>query len=308
MDYLSTSEPIADVSGFATRGLSHSDAISFGQPMINPAEYNAFLSLMLSTIDVEELSQNYYQYLAGKLPLKGLTFAAEDRQFVSGSHASREHIVSLQTTAASAHKPPLAHTIHYHFQRLITLREQHLLHELHTHFCVPLLHALSYRKLQLQATRDALTGLGNRAEFEQQLLRFFSQAQRHDIPFGLLVIDLDNFKQLNDQQGHLEGDKALIRVANQLQLILRDEDIAFRFGGDEFCCLLNSVSIEQLESVAQRIRAGIAAESVLLSQGITASIGGTLAIPDESGASLFERADTAVYQVKADAKNNVVIL
>lgn len=131
--------------------------------------------------------------------------------------------------------------------------------------------------------------------------------ERHNIAFGLLIIDLDNFKQVNDSHGHQQGDKALVAVAQLLKESLRDDDLAFRFGGDEFCCVLNAVDQQQMLIVAERIRRAFTQTTVLAKHGVTASIGGTLAFPREPQSMLFERADKAVYQVKAQSKNAVLI-
>ena len=137
------------------------------------------------------------------------------------------------------------------------------MHEFHTHFCIPLAHALAYRQLETQATRVALTGLGNRAAFDEQVARQLGQLKRHDAGFGLLVVDLDNFKRVNDTLGHHEGDAVLTALVKALSVSLRDEDVAFRFGGDEFCCLLNTVDTQQLVAVAQRIGTTINSDAFL---------------------------------------------
>ncbi|WP_100642188.1 GGDEF domain-containing protein [Alteromonas facilis] len=279
----------------------------FSQPITHAIEYTAFLNLMLATIDLDELCENYFQYLAGKLPLRRLSFSIDNEGYAWGD--SREDAISIALPCASRRGlvANLAKYIEYQFSRLLTLQEQQTLHDLHTHFCIPLGHAIAYRRLLNQATTDILTGLGNRAGFEQHSQRAFGQLNRHDVGFGLLVIDLDNFKQVNDSHGHLQGDKVLQDVAAQLKHSLRDDDIAFRFGGDEFCCLVNAVNKRQLKDVAKRILLAIADSSLLKQHRITASIGGAMAHPQENIDSLFSRADRAVYQVKAQNKNGIIV-
>lgn len=246
MDYLSSVNTTPTPADYRNDDIGLLPTSGYTQPIIHPAEYTAFLNLMLSTIDTDKLSENYYQYLAAKLPLLGLTFAVGTDTFCFGNPKPQKFLSQLRTSIEPRTNENTAHAITYSFTRAITRTEQNLLHELHTHFCVPLAHTLSYRQLLALATRDRLTGLGNRAAFDEQIMRMLSQYHRHNSSFGLLVIDLDNFKRVNDSFGHHEGDAVLMAVAEQLNITLRDEDIAFRFGGDEFCCLLNDVDSSQL--------------------------------------------------------------
>lgn len=154
------------------------------------------------------------------------------------------------------------------------------------------------------ATKDALTGLGNRAGFEQSMTRQLGWAQRHDEPFALLVIDLDNFKYVNDNFGHGEGDKVLAHVASHLSRMLRDEDEAFRYGGDEFCCLLDCQTQLQLACAAQRIQSSINSSSYLAGLEVSTSLGGAIYRDGDTVSSIFDRADNALYRVKNSGKNS----
>ena len=307
MDYLSSVDIASNPATYQDEATKLSAFPKYSQPFIHPAEHTAFLSLMLSTIDTNKLSENYFQYLAGKLPLKGLSFASSNEVFEFGKIKQNSIKIQLPTSSNVSANEHLANTISYHFIRHISMNEQQYLHELHTHFCVPLSHTLAYRQLQAQATRDRLTGLGNRAAFDEQMLRMLSQLQRHNTPFALLVIDLDNFKQVNDKNGHQEGDSVLMVVAQQLRNSLRDEDVAFRFGGDEFCCLLNGIDPQQLGVVAERIRSAIAGHTFLRRHKVSASIGATMAITSDDSISIFKRADAGLYNVKAKNKDGVSI-
>ena len=159
-------------------------------------------------------------------------------------------------------------------------------------------------RVQQMATKDVLTGLGNRAGFEQSMTRQLGWAHRHDDPFALLVIDLDNFKYVNDNFGHSEGDKVLVHVASHLANVLRDEDEAFRYGGDEFCCLLDCQTQQQLACAAQRIQMSINSSNYLSRLGISTSLGGAIYRDGDTISSLFDRADNALYRVKNSGKNS----
>lgn len=279
----------------------------FSEPLTHAIEYTAFLNLMLASIDLDELCDNYFQYLAGRLPLTRLSFAIEQEDMCFGESDRARTTLSLPCIAANNRSGYSPNTIQYGFTRRLTVQQQTLLHELHTQFCIPLGHAVAYRHLLNQTTTDPLTGIGNRAGYEQHIQRLMSQFERHQSQFALLVIDLDNFKHVNDNFGHQHGDKALQEVATILNASLRDEDLAFRFGGDEFCCLLNAIEAKQVSHVAERIRKGIERSGLLHQHNVTASIGGAIVNSGDSITSLFSRADSAVYRVKAKRKNAVIL-
>jgi diguanylate cyclase (GGDEF)-like protein len=155
------------------------------------------------------------------------------------------------------------------------------------------------RKITLQ---DALTGLPNRASFEQHLDRGLSQAKRHNWKLAILFIDIDEFKSINDSYGHGMGDKVLLMMANRLKSFIRDEDTVSRWGGDEFVCLLMEVKQEAdvtrlAEKMVNRIAAAYEFDGNVVS--ISASIGIAIYPADgETADILFKNADTAMYKAK----------
>ncbi|TFH86769.1 sensor domain-containing diguanylate cyclase [Billgrantia azerbaijanica] len=157
-------------------------------------------------------------------------------------------------------------------------------------------------ELERMARRDPLTGLMNRRGMQAQLEEAVERARREETPFGLLWLDLDHFKQVNDTQGHAAGDHALEAVAEVLRAGLRPYDKASRWGGDEFLVLLSPCDADALDRIAERLRGAVAA-SVGEEAPITISIGACLAGPGESLASLLQRADEALYQAKAQGRN-----
>jgi diguanylate cyclase (GGDEF)-like protein len=174
---------------------------------------------------------------------------------------------------------------------------------MHLYFSNPLKNALEHHKMKQFAMKDFLTSLGNRASYDEAIGRLISHAERHQSPFGLLVLDLDNFKQVNDQFGHHEGDKVLVAFTQTLTHCLRDSDFAFRFGGDEFCCLLPDTTSPAIQLIAERINEAVNADSLLNKHHVTCSIGSTLYKEHDSPALVFSRADTALYQAKQNGRN-----
>ncbi|MFA7632101.1 MAG: GGDEF domain-containing protein [Thiohalomonadaceae bacterium] len=173
----------------------------------------------------------------------------------------------------------------------------------------PLRNALHYHEARLSAHRDHLTGVPNRAALDEQLQREVTHAQRHQQALSLLVIDIDRFKKINDRHGHLAGDMVLRSVAQLIKKGLREDDLLFRYGGEEFVALLQATSTDGAAIVAERIRSLI--NAAICTYGdktikVTVSIGmATLA--RESSDKLFERADQALYTAKQQGRNQVQV-
>lgn len=148
-----------------------------------------------------------------------------------------------------------------------------------------------------QALTDPLTGLLNRRALEMALEREAARVERGEKPFCLVLMDLDDFKQLNDTQGHQEGDRVLKEVAQYLIAHVRQGDLVGRWGGEEFAVILPRTEGKEAVQVADRLREG------LKTLGITASFG--VAVYGGDPRDLFQRADRALYQAKGSGKNQV---
>jgi len=155
------------------------------------------------------------------------------------------------------------------------------------------------------AYHDALTGLANRASFDERLETAISAAKRHDDLLGIVFVDLDDFKSVNDDYGHDAGDAVLVALAHRLEGAVRNEDTVARLGGDEFVIILPRLErASDLERVASKLRAAIAKQlnigSVKVS--LTAATGVSLFNPSSDDArSLLVRADIAMYESKRRA-------
>lgn len=166
--------------------------------------------------------------------------------------------------------------------------------------------------LRVQSIRDPLTGLYNRRYMEESLERELRRAARNYRPLGAIMLDLDHFKRYNDTFGHDAGDSVLREFGNFLQTRVREEDIACRFGGEEFVLILPDTSLEVTQQRADQLREGVKHLHVQ-HRGqalgpVTASLG--VAVFPEHGASsddLFRAADEALFQAKAQGRDRVVI-
>ncbi len=155
------------------------------------------------------------------------------------------------------------------------------------------------------ALRDQLTGLYNRHYLLEAAAQKIAESRRHTFPVSLLMMDIDHFKQVNDQQGHLVGDSVLKHVAAELADQCRREDIAARFGGEEFVMLLCQCDLNASKQKAEQLRLAL---EQLKPEGllVTASIGVTqLQNSDSNIDQLIDRADKALYKAKEQGRNRV---
>jgi diguanylate cyclase (GGDEF)-like protein len=154
---------------------------------------------------------------------------------------------------------------------------------------------------------DPLTGTANRRYAEITLHARYEEFQRYGWPFGVIFIDIDGFKCINDECGHAAGDEVLRMVAKTLMNSARSFDVVARWGGDEFIAVIANVENEQLIATANRFRTLVEQSSRALGpvQQVTISVGATLARSDDTEAMVLERADRFMYESKAAGKNRV---
>ncbi|HSD38168.1 MAG TPA: diguanylate cyclase [Rhodocyclaceae bacterium] len=165
---------------------------------------------------------------------------------------------------------------------------------------------IAERKLARMAHEDELTGLPNRRRFLAEAERLISAAIRHFSPLSLIIFDLDHFKHINDQYGHVIGDQVLREVASRVRLQLRNEDLPCRWGGEEFVILLPMTDIPMAIPLVERLREAFAAAPIEV-QGISLAVtisGGVAQKRDnESLNECLARADNALYTAKREGRN-----
>lgn len=158
------------------------------------------------------------------------------------------------------------------------------------------------------AATDELTGLANRRSFNERLNACLSAARRHTYPLSLIMIDIDHFKLVNDTLGHSQGDAILRSFAELLNLMIRTEDIAARWGGEEFAIILPHTSRDAAAALAERIRAGF--EQHYFGDTpieLSASFGVVILQEEDDADALIRRADDAMYIAKHQGRNQVVV-
>ncbi len=164
------------------------------------------------------------------------------------------------------------------------------------------------RVLEQKVFFDPLTGLGNRRYFEVQFYSALIQMKHEAIRHGLLFLDIDHFKDLNDLHGHNIGDRVLGMVAKTLRSNVRDSDVIVRWGGEEFVILLYDILPSETKAVAEKLRALVERSHFPVDHlplRVTVSVGATLLREDDTLESAIQRADQLMYQSKSDGRNRV---
>ena len=170
----------------------------------------------------------------------------------------------------------------------------------------PLRNACKFIAIEQAALTDSLTGIGNKRALQEELIRASSLSDRLNAPCTLILCDLDHFKRINDNHGHVVGDHILAKAAEKIERAIRNSDSAYRFGGEEFAVLLPHTDIQEAKTVAERIR--VALESIRVDGGeipitVTGSCGIAAHIANEQPEQWLVRADEALYQAKAGGRN-----
>jgi diguanylate cyclase (GGDEF)-like protein/PAS domain S-box-containing protein len=165
-------------------------------------------------------------------------------------------------------------------------------------------------ELEHLALLDPLTGLPNRRWLSQRFEARMDEYRRYGLPFGILMIDLDHFKAVNDNHGHDVGDLVLKAVAKSLSAGARALDTVGRWGGEEFMMVAAQVEEGRLLRIAERLRVLVSTSELRepARVGVTCSIGATVAQPGDTIDGLLRRADQALYRAKNEGRNRVVVL
>ncbi|WP_448550272.1 ABC transporter substrate binding protein [Thalassotalea fusca] len=162
-------------------------------------------------------------------------------------------------------------------------------------------------KLESLAFNDSLTSLGNRRAANDYLKRFLARSVIDNQPLAIALVDIDHFKRINDNFGHLIGDQVLENVAKCMASSIRPSDYVFRWGGEEFLILLPATNFFGAEQVCQRVRTNVASLSIEQVSTVTVSIGVTVAKSSDTTDSLLQIVDDALYKAKASGRNTIVI-
>ncbi|MFJ7110971.1 GGDEF domain-containing protein [Pseudomonas sp. NPDC098740] len=274
---------------------------------VNVAQLRQKLSLQLQTsLEPQRILGLFFREIQRLVPLDTLIYQhkASDLRLEFGQRG--HHSISYSLSHEGEHLGDLVFRRNQRFSE----QEQCNLESLLSALMYPMRNALLYRAATQSALRDPLTDTGNRIAMDQTLQREIEMARRHLQPLSLLMLDIDHFKHINDNHGHSAGDDVLKAVAASIKSQLRNVDMVFRFGGEEFLILLSNTSREAAAMVGERLRFAVQAEEYSADGhaiDLTVSLGCSTLLPGESAESLLRRADSALYVAKREGRNRLAM-
>ena len=257
-----------------------------------------------TTLDVESLIGIFSQHLATLVSHRGLQYineqAGNDVSTCNPGQDRSDHPLMLE-------ERPLGH-LGVLSTSPLSASQKNTVEALIPGLLHPLRNALMYREALNASARDPLTGVNNRSSFREVLDREVELSRRHGAPLSLIMLDVDRFKSINDTHGHLAGDAALKSIASCTLSCIRDSDILFRYGGEEFCIALANTSLAGAHKLAERVRRALEILVVRASGTrlhVTASFGVATLAKEDDAAHLVEKADHSLYRAKALGRNRI---
>lgn len=252
------------------------------------------LQKLQGLLDMEILFESFTQELEKQVDVTRLIWSYEGISHIirRGEQGPFRQTFSLKFGSSSLG------FLQYNTPYKFDTEEINLTHIFHRLLAGPLYNAIEYNRVRNLALLDGLTGLNNRARFDQDLLLSISLTKRKNNGLILMIFDMDNFKQVNDRFGHLCGDKILCQFSYQLSDAIRLSDQCYRLGGDEFAVILSPATNTSAQQVNQRLKSLISNDPLLRSHNITSAAGCALYRQGDTVNSMFERADRAMYRNK----------
>ncbi|MEY8264516.1 MAG: GGDEF domain-containing protein [Bermanella sp.] len=263
-------------------------------------------TFLQTTLDYQKILTLFKREIAAAVLVDGIQFDNQENGVNFSIGHLGTHSCSYQLNAQSCNLGDIS------FYRSTRFREHELanIEALMGTLVYPLRNAMRYKSALDQAFKDPLTGAGNRIALDDGLKREMELARRHSYDLSLLMLDLDHFKAINDGFGHLVGDEVLKSVVEKIKECIRQTDICFRYGGEEFVVLLNNANIADARLISERIRMSIEAYCLQTDNGpLQATISCGLAIlhADDDAHALMDKADKALYKAKRTGRNKVCV-
>ncbi|MBD9414748.1 GGDEF domain-containing protein [Pseudomonas sp. PDM16] len=300
--------PPSNTVDFDAAKLQRLGYASRGQRLLKPvslAQLRQQLSLQLQTsLEVDRILELFFREVQRLVPLNALSYqlSACDLRLELGERANHSAAYRL------SHQGEYLGELTFRRNQRFSDEELGQLESLLASLLFPLRNALLYRAALQSALRDPLTDTGNRIAMNQAMQREVDLARRNMQPLSVLMVDIDHFKNINDRFGHATGDEVLKAVAGALKNSLRNIDMVFRYGGEEFLVLLANTSREAAQMVGERLRLAVMGLQYL-EEGraleLSVSLGCATMLPGESPDSLQRRADSALYVSKREGRNRL---
>ncbi|MDH5648993.1 MAG: GGDEF domain-containing protein [Gammaproteobacteria bacterium] len=263
------------------------------------------VAVLQTTLDLDQLIKLFSREVSAEVPHSSIQYQNESQEIniISGRAAKQIHTFELIVEDKAIGQ------ITFSRGKPFSDREAAQLEYMLCSLVYPLRNALQYKRAFRASMTDPLTGIYNRSVMESALNRESGLALRHKTPLSLIILDIDNFKHINDTYGHQAGDELIIALSQTISKELRKTDMLARYGGDEFTILLSNTDRLGATTLANNLRKKIESTSYSVNDeelDITVSIGvSTSQDSDNTSNDLFLRADEALYQAKREGRNRV---
>ncbi len=273
---------------------------------VHASRHLELLARLAVHLDPESLLTTLFDFLSDKLAVEGVGYRHKTSHLNIVHGQRRRHRISYALVPSGAEH---LGELQLNRQSPFSTQEQAELEALLPLFMLALRNALLHQAAVQSALTDALTNTGNRLSLNTAGKHEIQVAARHGMPMSLLLVDIDNFKPVNDTYGHAYGDEVLRLLAAALCQAVRRADEVYRYGGEEFVVLLANTDQTGALAMAERIRVLVAANPAIRAQhptGITVSIGSATLRENDTLDTLCNRADMAMYQAKRSGRNRVI--
>ncbi|MGJ8582015.1 MAG: GGDEF domain-containing protein [Psychromonas sp.] len=270
------------------------------EPLLSTKDKLLTLETLQKSLDLKEMMENFASLVASFIRPFNIRFQSAFG-FFSLSKSLQSNFTRNFNLDSSGTSPRLG-TMTYQSETPFTANEDKLLTELHQLLQPTLKHALRFSELSSMVYKDYLTNIGNRAYYDETIFHAIEQSNRTNLGLSLMVLDINEFKPINDTYGHSKGDQVLNAFAQVLTKSIRTSDFVFRLGGDEFVIILQPSTLCSIAKVQQRIKQEIESNILLKELNFSASFGFSHWEIGTSASELFDQADQHLYQNKALAR------
>lgn len=272
-------------------------AVFSNEPLFSVENKLLSLETLQHNLDLKVMMNNFAALVAKFIRPFNIRFQSA-HGFFSLSQG-QENNFSKSFNLSTCEKSLRVGSITYQSDKDFTAQENKLLIELHDLLLPNLKHSLKISELNAMVYKDHLTNIGNRAYYEASIKHAIEQSNRTNQGLSLMVLDINNFKPINDTHGHLKGDEILQLFAQALTKSIRTSDMVFRLGGDEFAIILQPAESNSITKVHQRLLKEIDKNTILSDVDFSSSIGFSKWKVGCNAIQLFEQADQHLYQQKA---------
>lgn len=259
------------------------------------------LERLQENLDLKQLLTNFASLVARIIRPFNIRFQSAHGLFSLNNQ--EKYLFSNTYNLPLSSTSPRIGSITYQSNRPLMMSEGQLFVELHELLVPCLRHALKFAELNALVFKDHLTNVGNRAYYDESLQRAIEQSCRSQQSLSLMLFDIDDFKPINDNWGHLKGDQVLQHFAAILTKVIRVSDMVFRLGGDEFVLILQPGDQHSVDKITERLLIEVSNTPFLTELGFSTSIGFAHWVLGQDANELFAAADKKLYAEKAQSNH-----